>query len=207
MGDVAASGGYYVLCAADEIIANPNTITGSIGVFGVIPNAKKLFNEKLGITFDGIKTNDLADFGSINRPLTGQEKVLLYEMVEKVYDTFITHVSNGRSITKEGVDEIGQGRVWSGVDALELGLIDRFGGLLDAIEIAKEHAGEGTYRIVSLPEQEDPFELIIKQLTGGVQTSFIKNKLGSSYKYYKKIEELSNMKGIQARIPVEIEIY
>jgi len=207
MGDVAASGGYYVLCAADEVLASPNTITGSIGVFGVIPNMQKLFNKKLGITFDGIKTNKFADFADINRPLSPEENDLLYTMVEKTYDVFITHVSEGRELEKEEVDRIGQGRVWSGADALELGLVDRFGGLKDAVAIAQEKAGLEKFRIVSLPEQEDPFEQIIKQLGGDVKASFIESELGENYKYYKRIKEISEMSGIQALMVEEIDIY
>lgn len=207
MGDVAASGGYYVLCAADEVLASPNTITGSIGVFGVIPNMQKLFNKKLGITFDGIKTNKLADFADISRPLTPEENDLLYTMVEKTYDVFITHVSEGRELEKTEVDRIGQGRVWSGADALELGLIDRFGGLKDAVAIAQEKAGLEKFRIVSLPEQKDPFEQIMKQLGGDVKASFIESELGENYKYYKRIKEISEMSGIQALMLEEIDIY
>lgn len=207
MGDVAASGGYYVLCAADEVLASPNTITGSIGVFGVIPNMEKMFNKKLGITFDGIKTNKFADFADVTRPLTPEEKDLLHNMVESTYDVFITHVSEGREMGKEEVDRIGQGRVWSGADALEIGLIDRFGGLKEAIAIAEEKTGLEKYRIVSLPEQKDPFEELVKQLGGSVKASIIESELGQNYKYYKKIKEVSEMSGVQARMLQDIDIY
>lgn len=168
---------------------------------------QKLFNHKLGITFDGIKTNKLADFAEISRPLTPEETELLYKMVESTYDVFITHVSEGRELDKQEVDRIGQGRVWSGADALELGLIDRFGGLKEAVAIAQEKAGLEKYRIVSLPKQEDPFEQIMKQLSGDVKISFVKSELGENYKYYKRIKEISKMSGIQARLLQEVEIY
>jgi protease IV len=207
MGDVAASGGYYVLAAADEVLASPNTITGSIGVFGVIPNMQKLFNKKLGLTFDGIKTNKYADFAELSRPLTLEEKEMFQNYVEKAYDTFITHVSDGRQLAKEEVDRIGQGRVWSGADALELGLIDRFGGLDDAIAIAVKKTGLEKYRIVAYPEQEDPFEQIMKQLSGDVKVRLIESELGENYKYYQRIKEISEMNGIQARMLQNIDIY
>lgn len=207
MGDVAASGGYYVLCAADKVLANPNTITGSIGVFGVIPNMQKMFNKKLGITFDGVKTNKYADFADINRPLTAEETDLLYQMVEKTYDVFITHVSEGREMEKDEVDRIGQGRVWSGVDAIELGLIDEFGGLKKAVELAVAETGLEKYRIVSYPEQKDPFEELVKQISGETKVRILQNELGTNYKYYKRIKEISEMKGVQARMLQDIEIY
>ncbi|MCK4662320.1 MAG: signal peptide peptidase SppA [Bacteroidales bacterium] len=207
MGNVAASGGYYIACAADTIVASDVTITGSIGVLGIIPNAKELLNDKLGITFDGVKTNKFSDFIGIDRPMRPEEKEIILEMIENVYDVFITHVSNGRNMTKEAIDEIGQGRVWSGTDAKEIGLIDVFGGLNKSIEIAVEKAGLEKYRVVSLPKQEDPFEQIMKQLTGDVKTAILKEQLGAQYKYYEKIQKFSKIKGIQAIMPYEIDVY
>ena len=129
MGDVAASGGYYIACAADKIVADEKTITGSIGVFGVVPNAQGLMNNKLGITFDRVKTNEHADLMSVFKPLTAQERDIIQIGVEKIYDDFITKVAEGRGMTKEQVDSIGQGRVWMGLDALKIGLVDEIGGL------------------------------------------------------------------------------
>src|SRR5205814_6840204 len=138
--------GYYISCAADTIVAEPNTITGSIGVFGVLMNTQKLFNHKLGITFDTVKTGAHADLFSLTRPLTEDEKGILQAEIEKIYDTFITRVSEGRHIDKAMVDSIGQGRVWSGTDAKKIGLVDVIGGIDKAIEIAAHMAKADKYR-------------------------------------------------------------
>ena len=206
MGDVAASGGYYIAAHADSIVANPTTITGSIGVFGVLMNVKKLFNNKLGITIDTVKTNKYADMGSIFRALNENEKVIIQNSVERIYDTFITHVSKGRNMSKEEVDKIGQGRVWTGKDALELGLVDVLGGLEDAIKIAAKMAKLESYRIKSLPEQIDPMEELINNFTGTSKAYFLKNELGDSYKYYKNINQIINMDELQMRLPLYYEI-
>lgn len=140
MGDVAASGGYYIACAADSIFAQPNTITGSIGVFGIIPNLQNFFNNKLGITFDEVKTGKYADLMSVNRPLTVDERDLIQQGVNKTYNTFTKKVADGRKISQAKVDSIGQGRVWTGAQALQIGLVDRLGGLEDAIKSAAKKA-------------------------------------------------------------------
>ena len=207
LGDVAASGGYYIVAPAQKIIASPNTITGSIGVFGVLPNGKKLLNDKLGIHVDVVKTNKFADMGTFSRPLTAQEKEAIQFSIENIYETFITHVAEGRNMTKEEVDEIGQGRVWSGTNAIEIGLIDGFGGLEDAIKLAAESANLEAYRIVDYPKLEDPFQQFMKELQGNVRVSILKNELGDQYKYYENLKSIQRMEGIQARIPYEIEIY
>ena len=207
LGDVAASGGYYIVAPAQKIIASPNTITGSIGVFGVLPNGKKLLNDKLGIHVDVVKTNKFADMGTFSRPLTAQEKEAIQFSIENIYETFITHVAEGRNMTKEEVDEIGQGRVWSGTNAIEIGLIDGFGGLEDAIKLAAESANLEAYRIVDYPKLEDPFQHFMKELQGNVRVSILKNELGDQYKYYENLKSIQGMEGIQARIPYEIEIY
>ncbi|PCH64732.1 MAG: signal peptide peptidase SppA [Bacteroidetes bacterium] len=206
MGNVAASGGYYIACAADTIVANPITITGSIGVLGIIFNAQKFFSNKLGITFDGVKTNEHSDLGSMVRPLTEGEKRIIQDEIERIYDVFITHVAEDRELTKAEVDSIGQGRVWSGIDAKRIGLIDVFGGLETAIELAASMADIEDYRILELPKQKDPFEKFLQELTGEVQTTLLKHQLGDNYKYYKQLQALPKMNGIQARIPYEIEI-
>jgi protease-4 len=201
MGNLAASGGYWISCAADTIVANPTTITGSIGVFGVIPNMQELFEDKLGINFSVVKTNDMSDMPSPNRPLTSTERALIQGMVENVYATFIDHVSNGRGMTTDAVDAIGQGRVWTGENALELGLVDVLGNLDDAIAIAEEMAGLDHYRTVKLPEQKDPIQELIKGLSATVKMNVIEKELGSNAKYYKLVEELKGKKGIMARMP------
>lgn len=207
MGDVAASGGYYIACQADTIVANPTTITGSIGVFGVLMNAKEMLNNKLGITIDTVKTNKHADIGTILRPLTSVERQVIQTSVEKVYDTFISRVAVGRSLTKEYVDSIGQGRVWTGRDALELGLIDVLGGLETAIEISSNMANLQDYRIVNLPKQKDPIEAFVEDLMGGeVSNSFIKKELGQFYDTYMELKNINKMDKIQMRMPQTFEI-
>lgn len=207
LGDVAASGGYYIVCPVQTIVASPNTITGSIGVFGTLPNGKELMNKKLGVHIDVAKTNEYADMGSFFRPLTAQEKDMIQFEIEEIYQTFITHVAEGRNMTKEKVDEIGQGRVWSGANAMEIGLIDEFGGLDKAIEIAAKAANLEKYRVVDLPKLKDPFQQLMEDFSGNVRTSILKNELGNEYVYYETLQDIRSMKGIQARIPFEVEIY
>jgi protease-4 len=207
MGNLAASGGYYISCGADKIFASPSTITGSIGVFGIIPNFEKFFNNKMGITFDGVKTNENADFISTTKPLSKFQYDLIQIEVERVYSTFIEHVAKGRNMTTEQVDSIGQGRVWSGSDALEIGLIDEFGGLDKAIEEAKNLAELENYRIIEFPKQKEPIEQIMDDLLGKTKIKLLQNELGSNYKYYQFIKEVENMNGIQARLPFEVEIF
>ncbi len=204
MGDLAASGGYYIACGADKIIANPNTITGSIGVFGVIPNFRMFFKNKLGITFDEVKTNENSDFMNVTKPMSEYQYELIQKEVDNFYSTFINHVVKGRNMTYEQVDEIGQGRVWSGIDALNLGLVDELGGLDDAIETAVELAELDDFRIVELPEQKDPFEKIITDLLNESKYNFVEKELGTNYQYLKYLKEVSEFNGIQARLPFEI---
>ncbi|NTW32690.1 MAG: signal peptide peptidase SppA, partial [Bacteroidetes bacterium] len=207
MGDVAASGGYYISCAASKIIASPNTITGSIGVFGVVPNLKGLLNNKLGITFDNVKTNNYADFGTMTRSMTKSEKEIYQTEVENIYKTFISHVAEGRGMTTDQVDSIGQGRVWSGTDAKNIGLVDEFGGLEKAVEVAAKLAKIENYKIISLPIQKEPFEKILEMIGGGSDNAMLKKELGEVYDYYKYIQNIKNMNGVQARIPYMINIY
>jgi protease IV len=205
MGDVAASGGYYIACAADLIMVSPNTITGSIGVFGMIPNMQNFFNNKLGITFDNVKTNELADLPSVSRPLSTKEREIIQESIEQVYETFIGHVAEGRKMPVDLVDELGQGRVWSGSEARQNGLIDEFGGLSDAIAKAAELAGLEDYRTVELPKRKELFEKLLEDF-GGIQERIIERRLGAAYHYYKQIEELNQMTGILARMPYDVII-
>ncbi len=206
MGDVAASGGYYIACAADMIYAQPNTITGSIGVFGTIPNASELLNDKLGITTDVVKTNEHADMPSLTRPMTDFERDLMQSYVENIYDVFVTRVADGRKMNKTQVDEIGQGRVWSGLNALEIGLVDELGGLEDAVKRAAEMAGIENYRTVALPELPDPFQELLKGGTDNIRLRFLKNEMGDSWKYYDYLKKAGSLNGIYARIPYEISI-
>lgn len=206
MGDVAASGGYYIAAAADTILADRTTITGSIGIFGMIPNAGELLNDKLGITQDVVTTNDHSDMPSLTRKMTPFERDLMQNMIEDGYDTFIGHVADGRGMTKPEVDEIGQGRVWASVKAKEIGLVDMHGGIADAIELAKKMAGLEDYRISEYPKLKDPIEELMKQLTGSAKMKFIKNELGENYRHYEMLKNALNMKGVMARMPYDIAV-
>ncbi len=206
MGNLAASGGYYIACGADRIVANANTITGSIGVFGIIPNFQQFFNNKLGITFDNVKTNDNADFIQTTKPLSEFQYKLIEQEVDQFYKTFIGHVAKGRNMTIEEVDAIAQGRVWSGADALELGLVDELGDLNIAIDIAVQLAELDDFRIIEKPEQQDPFEKLISEFMGQTRQSHLEKELGKGYYYLKEFKEVYEMKGIQARMPFSLQI-
>lgn len=206
MGNLAASGGYYIACAADTIVANPTTLTGSIGVFGLIPNVGELFEDKLGIHSEVVKTNRLSDLPTAYRPMTTEEKEIMQGMVEDVYSTFVNHVAEGRRMTFSQVDEIGQGRVWTGENALKLGLVDKLGNLDDAILIAKKMANLDSYRIVKLPKEKNTLEELMSGLSTKIKTSVIKDELGDGFKYYKTIENIKNSSGVIARIPYELEM-
>ncbi|MDP3643710.1 MAG: signal peptide peptidase SppA [Bacteroidota bacterium] len=207
MGDVAASGGYYIACAADTIMADRTTITGSIGIFGMIPNAQKLLTDKLGITQDVVTTNEHSDMISFTRPMTSFERDLMQQTIEDGYDTFISRVAEGRKMQKTAIDEIGQGRVWAATNAKEIKLIDMYGGLTDAIELAKKMAKLDTYRIVNLPKLKDPFEELMKEISGSAKAGFMKDELGENYKYYEQLRGFLSQKGVQARMPYDIEIH
>ncbi len=203
MGNLAASGGYYIACAADMIIASPNTITGSIGVFGMVPNMQGLFNDKLGITFDNVKTNEYADMGSISRPLRPAERRIIEASIADVYETFIGHVAEGRNLPVSRVDELGRGRVWSGAEAKKNGLVDAFGGLRYAIEKAAEMAELDDYRIVEYPIRKDFFTQLMEDF-GGIQERVIQRQLGEHYRYYKQLHEATQMMGVLTRLPYDI---
>jgi len=205
-GDVAASGGYYIAVPADTIMALPVTITGSVGVFALLPDMGKFLDKKIGITFDAAKTNRSADFGSLVRPLTQDERQVIEQMVEKTYDEFVGHVADGRHMSRKEVDELGQGKVWSGSNALENGLIDLHGGLYDAIKLAAEMAGIDTYRVTSLPKLEDPFEELLKALTENTRIWFLKGKLDENYKYLEQLNNIEQYSGVQARIPYLVTV-
>ncbi len=202
MGDYAASGGYYIACAADSIIAEPNTITGSIGVFAIIPNLKGMLNNKLGLTFDGVKTGQFADLGDVTRPLTDAEKMILQKEVNRVYSDFTLRVSQGRKIPQAAVDSIGQGRVWTGAQAIKLKLVDKLGHLKDAIDVAAKKAKLKDYRLVAYPEQKTGFWSFLEKSGDKIKQTIIKTELGDTYKYYQKLKQASTQKGIYMRLPV-----
>jgi len=206
MGDVAASGGYWISASASKILADPTTLTGSIGVFGMVPNMKDFFGNKLGITFDQTMTNKYSDFPNVTRPLTDYEKLLFERQIEKIYADFLKLVSEGRKMETAKVDEVGQGRVWSGIDAKSIGLIDDFGGLNDAIAQAAELAGISEYNLMSLPAQKETFEQIIDELTGNVSTYRMEKELGEYYTYYEYLKQIKEYQGVQARLPFDVRI-
>ena len=207
MGNYAASGGYFISAPGTKIYANPTTISGSIGVFGLIPNAGKLMNQKLGITTGTVNTNKNSDFPSVFRPMTAFEKEMMQKSVDKVYNDFLDKVSSGRNMTKEVVDSIAQGKVWSGNLALEIGLVDEMGGLKASIQEAASLAGVETYSIRELPVVVDPYTKLLTQLSGELRMRILKNELGESIRFYNELLEIRNLSGIQARLPYFIEIH
>lgn len=206
MGDVAASGGYYISCAADRIFAEPNTITGSIGVFGMIPNAQKALSEKLGITVDTVNTNKHSDVGTILRGASGIEYDYIQQSVERIYDVFITKVAQGRHTQKNNIDSIGQGRVWSGIDALKIHLVDELGGISNAVAYAVKMAKLPNYKIVDLPKQKDPLQELLGNGKEEMETRAMKTNLGEQYIYIKQLKNVLQLKGVQARLPYEMII-
>jgi protease-4 len=206
MGNYAASGGYFISAPGTKIYADPMTISGSIGVFGLIPNAGKLLEDKLGLTTEIVNTNKNSDFPSILRPMKPYEKELMQLSIEKIYSDFVSKVASGRKMSSASVDSIGQGRVWSGTSALKIGLVDEIGGLKDAIKGASKLAGIESFSVKELPVLEDPYMRIFSQLTGEVKQSILKNELGESVKYYNMVQEIKAMSGIQARLPYFIDI-
>ncbi len=209
MGDLAASGGYYISCMADTIVAQPNTITGSIGVFGVLLNAKKFYNNKLGFTFDGVKTNKYADLdmGFLGtRPLKEDEKLIIQGEVDRIYDDFLQRVAEGRKSSKEDIHEIAQGRVWSGVRAKEIGLVDVLGGINEALAIAANMADLEEFKVDAYPKRKDPFEKIMLSFGASIKDRIIQSSLGEDYKLYQYTQKVKDMTGIQARMPFDLEI-
>jgi protease-4 len=207
MGNYAASGGYFISAPGTKIYADPMTISGSIGVFGLIPNAGKLLSEKLGLTTEIVNTNKNSDFPSIFGPMNPYEKELMQLSIEKIYSDFVGKVASGRKMSPVSVDSIGQGRVWSGTSALKIGLVDEMGGLKDAIKGAAKLAGIESFSVRELPVLEDPYTRIISQLSGELRMSILKNELGESIKFYNMVQEIKGMSGIQARLPYFIDIH
>ena len=206
MGDVAASGGYYIACAADSIFAQPTTITGSIGVFGLIPNMQRFFNNKLGITFDGVQTGLFSNTGSIIRPLTEAEKMIIQNEVNHIYNSFTSKVAEGRKKSQSYIDGIAQGRVWSGKEALTNGLVDRLGNIHDAISSAAKKAGLDTYQIVDYPTLKDPLLSLFSHPTDKLKTYLLKSELGENYLYYQTAKSALNNMGIQSRLPYNVTV-
>lgn len=206
MGDYAASGGYYISCAATEIVAEPTTITGSIGVFGLLPNAKELLEDKLGITTDTVSTNAHSAAPSIAFPLESKEAMVLQNAIEDFYHTFLTRVADGRNMTVANVDSIAQGRVWSGAQAIKIGLVDTLGSFKTAISIAAQKAHLVSYGIEELPRQMNPLSMFLRNFRNNISVSFLKEQLGDTYRPIEDLSKLKDLKGIQARLPCDMDI-
>ena len=204
-GDVAASGGYYISCGADSIFASPTTITGSIGVFGIIPNMQDFFKNKLGVTFDGVKTGPYADVGAIYRPLGENEKKIIQKTIDDIYNGFKQRVAEGRKSNVEYIDSIAQGRVWSGSRAIGIGLIDKFGGLQDAVDCAARMAKLKDYKLREYPEVKNIFDRLFGKSDNSLQTQTLRNELGDEqYKIYKEMMRVKQMtNSVQTRLPFE----
>jgi protease-4 len=207
-GDIAASGGYYIACAADSIFAQSNTITGSIGVFGVVPNMQKFFNNKLGITFDDVRTSPDAGMMTVTKPMTPQQKRFIQSEIDSTYYTFKKHVADGRKRTVEYIDSIAQGRVWSGSKGVEIGLVDRIGGIDDAIAAAAAKANLKSYRLREYPGKQTFFEMLFGDDGNSKKETMIKEEIGEEgYKTYSTLKKLKQMMGsAQARMPFDIII-
>lgn len=207
MGEVAASGGYYIAAPADTIVAQPNTITGSIGIFGLWFNVEELLNNKLGVTSDVVNTGSYSDFMNPARKMTEAERMIVQSSVEDGYETFIKRVAEGRKMHPDSVKSVASGRVWTGAQAKERGLVDVLGGLEATIKIAAERikAGED-YRVVYYPTQKKWFETLFEDFGNTVKSSWIKAELGDYYPTYLKVQKLKNYKGVQVRMPQDIVI-
>lgn len=204
MGSVAASGGYYIASGASKIIAEPNTLTGSIGIFGMFPNTAGLFN-KLALTTDMVKTNRYADFGDPSRPMTDDEKALIQGYIERGYDTFLTRCAEGRGVSKADIDSIGQGRVWTGEQALKIGLVDELGGIERAVELAGELAEIYNYNIMEVSTDHDFLKELLEKQIEVVKQSVVKDMLGDEYEHFRTLQKVKATYGIQARIPYDLK--
>lgn len=204
MGDYAASGGYYISCAANKIIAEHTTLTGSIGVFGVIRNLTGTF-EKVGVTTDIVKTNTYADLGDASRPMREDEKALIQHSVERTYDLFLTRCADGRGMSKAEIDSIGQGRVWTGEQALERGLVDQLGGLDVAIEEAAKLADLTEYSVVAADAPKDFFTKFMEKKLEEAKVSMVKSMLGDQYELFSILQRAQTEEGIIARMPFDIK--
>ena len=208
MGNYAASGGYWISAKADYIFADPTTLTGSIGVFGTVPNLQGFLNDKVGLTFDVAKTNENADFGTLSQPLTEFQYGKLQEMVVKTYNDFTGRVAEGRGLTQTYVDSIGQGRVWAGADAIKIGLVDQLGDMEDAIAYAVQKAELGSdYKVTEWPKQKDFFTRMMESMNESDKLdAAMKQKMGVYYNYLQGLDNLQKNTGIQARLPFDMII-
>ena len=211
MSDVAASGGYYIAMACDAIVAHPNTITGSIGVFGVLPNIQPLLADKLGITVDRVSTGKFSDLPTITRPLSEFEKRTLQAEVNRIYADFTSKAALGRHMPVERLRRIASGRVWSGIEAKNIGLVDVLGDYQDALQLAAKRANlkADDYQVQRLPRQKSAFESLMSRFSGGdeeAKTSALKTELGPLYPAYAQYQQLMQMRGVQAKLPYTLDI-
>ncbi len=204
MGDVAASGGYYISCAANKIVAEPNTLTGSIGIFGMFPNMTGLFN-KVALTTDVVKTNTYADLGDVSRPMREDEKALIQSRIESGYDTFITRCADGRGMTKAAIDSIGQGRVWTGEQAIEKGLVDELGGIEKAIAVAAKLADLKDYKLVEVSGSKDFLKDLFEKQLDEVKLNVVKQLMGEDFEYFKTLNLIKSAPAIQTRLPYDVQ--
>ncbi len=213
MGDLAASGGYYIACQADSIFAEPNTITGSIGVFGMVPNLQKTMKENLGVTVDTVRTGKYSAFGTPFIKFSPEEERIIQASVDQIYEDFLQKVATGRHMTRDQVHEIAQGRVWTGTRAQQIGLVDGIGGLDRAMASAAKLANLEKYRTVEYPRTNKGFEQFVEQFTKkddddeGIKAWVVRGELGDMYPVYKTLRDFRKNQGIQARLPYDLVIF
>ena len=206
MGDYAASGGYYISCAADCIVAEPTTLTGSIGIFGMFPNVKGL-TDKVGLKFDVVKTNKFSDLGATGRGMNTDEQALIQMTINQGYDTFLSRCAEGRKMSKANIGKIAEGRVWTGEKAKKIGLVDELGGIDKAIEIAVKKAKLKEYTVLSYPEKKDFLSTIFKEKpTHYIESKLMESTFGELYKGFGMIKDVQKLDNIQARVPFDINI-
>ena len=207
MGDYAASGGYYISCAADCIVANPTTLTGSIGIFGMFPMVEKLLKDKIGLDFDVVKTNRMADFGTLSRSFRPEEKAVLQNYINNGYALFLKRCADGRGVAVEDIAKIAEGRVWTGSKAKEIGLVDELGDLDKAVAIAAQKAGLADYSVKAYPEEKSIVEKILDTNKEDYMEAMVRENLGGYYNSVKFIRNIGNCDNIQARLPFELNIW
>ncbi|MBK6950448.1 MAG: S49 family peptidase [Haliscomenobacter sp.] len=211
MGDYAASGGYFIACQADSIFAEPNTITGSIGVFRMIPSLERTLSDKVGVRFDSVKTGPFAAGLNLYFDQDPQEAAKMQAGTEEMYEVFLGHVAKGRKMKRDSVHAIAQGRVWSGRDALRIGLVDRLGGLDEALEAAAKLAKVKSYRTAEYPTVPNPIQQLVEELmgAGSPETRMVKTLKRDFPELAPAVEEwlaLKRSHGVQARLPVEVRL-
>ena len=206
MGDYAASGGYYISCAANCIVADPTTLTGSIGIFGMFPNLENLLTDKLGLHFETVKTNRFADMGNMTRSFNDAEKAAMQNYINNGYKLFVQRCAEGRGMSVEAIEKIAEGRVWTGSMAKELGLVDELGGLDKALEIAAQKAGVENYSVLNYPEMDNVFSTLLNEEKKDYIESQMAETLGEYYDFAKFVRNIKNADRIQARLPFELQI-